>query len=113
MSMRDALRRSLGLPEGATDDQIANAIMARRSVATATPTADQTMRWSMSIDPSAVQPSTITLSEAQTELRDLFKRITEPNPNGMSFAEIEQREQSCAKYPHLYDAYRRMVTQTG
>jgi hypothetical protein len=108
---KDSIRRALGLSEGASDDEIIARLAERRGLTGTTATAPETMRWSMPIDPSAVQPSSITLAEAKTELTGLFTQITEVNPNGLSVAEKDQIEQSFAKYPQLYDAYRKASLQ--
>jgi hypothetical protein len=110
-------RRLLGLADDATPNEVAEKYMERmnqlRAGNTAPAVQSQTERWSMPIDPSAIQPSSIALSEAQAELTGLFKQMTEPSADGMSFAELETMEQTIAKYPQLYDAYRKLVTQSG
>jgi hypothetical protein len=110
---KEKIRAALGLQPGTSDDKIIAKLAERVGVTSPTPTAEQATRWSMPIDPSAVQPSNITLSEAQTELTDLFKRLTEANPDGMSLAELDQMEATIARHPHLYEKYRRMATQPG
>jgi hypothetical protein len=112
---KENIRKALGLSDSATDDDIIRKLAERVGVTspTPTPTAPATMRWSMPIDPSAVQASSVTLSEARTELTGLFKKITEPDPNGVSLSELDAMEQAFNRHPELYAAYRRMVTQTG
>jgi hypothetical protein len=112
MSNKDSIRRALGLPEGTSDDAIILKLAERQGITSPTTTAEP-VQWSQPIDPSAIQPSNIALSEAQTELTGLFKQLTEPSADGMSFAELETMEQTIAKYPHLYDAYRKLATQSG
>jgi hypothetical protein len=106
---KENIRRALGLSDGATDDEIILKLAERVGIKPA----PQTVRYSMPIDPSAVQASsTMTLSEG-AQLVETFKKITQPDPNGFSLSELDQMDATFAKYPHLYEQYRRTVTQAS
>jgi hypothetical protein len=104
MSSYEKYRKALGLSDDATDAQVEAKYMEAMSRIRA--------RQQQPATPTAQPPSPIVLAE-QAALTDLFKKLTEPNPQGITFAESEKMDEVFLRYPHLYEAYRQSATQSG
>jgi hypothetical protein len=96
-------RKALGLSDSATPHEVAETYMERKNQ----------MRAGSTPTPTAPEPMSPAVLAEQEALTTLFKQMTEPSADGLSFDEMNAIEQMSAKYPKAFEEYRRLNLQSG